>query len=270
MTDRMSKSSEDPPQEGARWLTTFNDLMTLLMVFFVLLFTMGSIDAMKLKNFSNSLQGGLGIMFEGQHLSIGVVNPIVRLTKEDRVGDHEHEKRLDNVEDGKGRGKGAQDEGAGQGTGGNQNRSGNAASLKQVAEALATVNGARVTLSSGRAVLTLGDCILFNVGEAEINPAGFPALDRIGAILARVPNRVRIEGHTDDLPIHSTRFPSNWELSTARAVNVLRYLVEVGHIAPQRLSAAGYGKSKPILPNDTPGNRARNRRVEILVLKEKG
>ena len=79
---------------------------------------------------------------------------------------------------------------------------------------------------------------------------------------------VRVEGHTDDTPINTKRFPSNWELSTARAVNVVKHFVESGKVVPQRMSAAGYGESKPLFSNDTRDHKARNRRVEITLIKE--
>jgi chemotaxis protein MotB len=79
---------------------------------------------------------------------------------------------------------------------------------------------------------------------------------------------VRVEGHTDNVSIHTKRFPSNWELSIARAVSVVKHFAEVNQIDPQRLSAVGYGKSRPVAPNDTPSNRAKNRRVEIILKTE--
>ena len=79
---------------------------------------------------------------------------------------------------------------------------------------------------------------------------------------------MRVEGHTDNIPIQTARFPSNWELSVARAVNVVKYFAEVSNIDPQRLSAVGYGESRPVAANDTASNRVKNRRVEILLITE--
>ena len=78
---------------------------------------------------------------------------------------------------------------------------------------------------------------------------------------------MRVEGHTDNLPINTPRFPSNWELSTARATSVIRYLIEEENLDPERLSAAGYGEYRPIDANDTPEGRARNRRVDLVILR---
>jgi chemotaxis protein MotB len=108
---------------------------------------------------------------------------------------------------------------------------------------------------------------LFDAGKAVISPPAVPLLQKIGAVIAETDYEVRVEGHTDDVPIQTAQYPSNWELSTARAVNVLRYFIETYPISGQRLSAEGYGEYQPMVPNDSPGHRARNRRVEIVFLK---
>jgi chemotaxis protein MotB len=115
--------------------------------------------------------------------------------------------------------------------------------------------------------MRLSDHALFNLGEAEISVAAIPILKKIGSIVAKTDYLVRIEGHTDDLPIRTVAFPSNWELSTARAVNVLRYLTEKFSLSPQRISAVGFGEYQTVAPNDSPANRAKNRRVEIIFSK---
>jgi chemotaxis protein MotB len=120
--------------------------------------------------------------------------------------------------------------------------------------------------SSKGLVMRLSDRALFEVGVAAISPQAIPLLKRVGEIIARTEFEVRIEGHSDDLPIKTAQFPSNWELSTARAVNVLRYFLETGTISSQRLSAVGFGEFQPMVPNDSPEHRAQNRRVEIIFL----
>jgi chemotaxis protein MotB len=93
-------------------------------------------------------------------------------------------------------------------------------------------------------------------------------LNKIGLIIAETPCNVRIEGHTDNFPIHNVKYPSNWELSTARAVNVLRFFIENANIPAEKLSAVGFGKYHPVVPNDISANRAKNRRVEIIFIKK--
>lgn len=119
-------------------------------------------------------------------------------------------------------------------------------------------------------VVSLSDKALFDLGVAEISQDAFPLLDKIGDIISNTSHLVRIEGHTDDVPIHTYRFPSNWELSTARAVNVLRYFLDIHEISTERLSAAGFGEFQPIVPNEGPELRSKNRRVEITFALKKG
>jgi len=121
-----------------------------------------------------------------------------------------------------------------------------------------------VSFSSKGLVMRLSDTSLFGLGIAEISPKAKPMLDKIADVLAEAPHEVRIEGHADNLPIHTPGFPSNWELSTARAVNVLRYFIESGKCDPGKLSAAGFGEFQPIYPNDSPEHRTKNRRVEFI------
>jgi len=119
-------------------------------------------------------------------------------------------------------------------------------------------------ISTEGLVLQVFDSALFDRGVAEISPKAFPFLNKIAHIISKSTHTVRIEGHTDNLPIHTEKTPSNWDLSTVRAVNVLRYLIDKGKCSPKRLSAAGFGEFQPIFPNDTPEHRAGNRRVEFV------
>ncbi|MGD9180622.1 MAG: OmpA family protein [Desulfobacterales bacterium] len=116
-------------------------------------------------------------------------------------------------------------------------------------------------------VMRLSEHTLFESGQASISPQARRLLEKIGVIVAQTTYLIRIEGHTDDVPIHTAMFPSNWELSTARAVNVLRYLIENHRIDSQRLSAEGFGEFQPMVPNDTAENRAKNRRVEVIFMR---
>jgi chemotaxis protein MotB len=120
-----------------------------------------------------------------------------------------------------------------------------------------------------RLVFVLGERITFNVGEAELLPGSYPALLKIaGVIGSKKGFEVVVSGHTDDRPINTARFPSNWELSAARAVTVARFLIEHG-LAPERVSVQGFSAYRPVSENTTPENRQANRRVEITLIKEK-
>ena len=120
----------------------------------------------------------------------------------------------------------------------------------------------------GLVVRLLTDRVLFATGEAVLRPGAVPLLDDISRLLAApdIPNPVRVEGNTDSLPIHSAAYPSNWELSTARATAVLQFLL-AHDVAPRRLSATGYGSQNPLASNETAAGRAANRRVELVILR---
>jgi chemotaxis protein MotB len=131
-----------------------------------------------------------------------------------------------------------------------------------------------VTISElqGKLTVNILDRILFDSGEAELKPEGMQVLDQVGKVLAQFPNRqIHVIGHTDNVPIRAsarTKYPSNWELSTARATAAVRYLGEKGGIAPHRMGAVGYGEFHPLADNATPEGRAKNRRIAIVVLSE--
>ena len=243
MKRRGQQHSPSDDLNSTGWLTTFNDLVTLLMVFFVLLFTMSTIDAKKMSDFQYALQSGLGILEQGQRVGI-------KVRDEQPVNDMSHIK--------------TQPEGP--------FKSQQKPSMKDIIEkALASLDDSqsiRIFYTKQGARLRFENAILFDFGRAEINPAGFSFLDQISRIIHQIQCPVRIEGHTDNVPIHTKRFPSNWELSTARAVNVVKYFVESCNVKPQRLSAVGYGQSKPLFSNDSDEHRAKNRRVEIVLIKE--
>ena len=117
-------------------------------------------------------------------------------------------------------------------------------------------------------IMRLSEHALFNLGAADISVDALPLLKKIGAVISKTDYLIRIEGHTDNLPIQTALFPSNWELSTARAVNVLRYFIKNHNIDPQRLAAEGFGEFHPLVANDSPENRAKNRRVEIIFINK--
>lgn len=117
-------------------------------------------------------------------------------------------------------------------------------------------------------ILSLKDNILFESGKAEIKPLGTEILNAVASIVKKTSHMVLIEGHTDNVPIRNNMFPSNWELSTARAVSVLNYLVKNYNLPPDRFVVSGYAEYKPVASNETPEGRAKNRRVDIVFLNE--
>ncbi len=121
--------------------------------------------------------------------------------------------------------------------------------------------------SRGVIITLLSDGMLFERGQSDLRHQGVELLVHVAKVLAPLPNDVEVQGHTCNLPIHSDRFPSNWELSTARAGMVLRYFTQQAGLPERRFMAAGYADTRPLQPNDSEAHRARNRRVEIVILK---
>ena len=236
MNRRVRTHLEEQDTNGARWLTTFNDLITLLMVFFVLTFSMGTVDRKKMKEFSYNLQSGIGVLEAGNKVGISI-KPEIKQKKAVQPTST-HNKILNKIDD----------------------------SITSIA----SEDGVNTNKTDEGVIIRLNSSILFDSGVAKINGRAFAVLNKISEIIKRLSCPVRIEGHTDNVPISTEQFPSNWDLSVARAVNVLKYLVRSGGIQPCRLCAAGYGDSRPIFPNDTPDNRAKNRRVEIILITKGG
>jgi chemotaxis protein MotB len=124
----------------------------------------------------------------------------------------------------------------------------------------------QVEIRENRMIVRLGDKILFDAGKTDLKPEGKEALAQVTKVLKDLPNRnYQVAGHTDNIPIKSAKFRSNWDLSTARAVEVTNFMISAG-MEPKRLSAAGYAAESPVAPNDSPENKAKNRRIEITLV----
>jgi chemotaxis protein MotB len=126
--------------------------------------------------------------------------------------------------------------------------------------------------SRGEVILTIPSQVLFDQGKADLRPEAIPflkqAVDSIRTLLRETPDlQIRVEGYTDNVPIHNWRFRNNWELSAIRAISVVNYLIEIEQFPPMQLQSMGYGEYNPVAPNDTPENRRRNRRVEMKVVQ---
>ncbi len=227
--------TEEQNTNGAKWLTTFNDLITLLMVFFVLAFSMGTVDRKKMKEFAYNLQGGIGVLEAGNRVGISIKPEF----KQKKVPQSALNNGILNKTD-------------------------------DSINSIASEDGVNANRTDEGIIIRLNSAILFDSGVAKINGRAFEVLDKISRIIKRLRCPVRIEGHTDNVPISTGQFPSNWDLSVARAVSVLKYIVKSGKIQACRLCAAGYGDSRPIAANDTPDNRAKNRRVEIILITKGG
>ncbi|NLW16914.1 MAG: OmpA family protein [Firmicutes bacterium] len=229
MSRRRRRSAPVAPDSGS-WLTTYGDLVTLLLCFFVLLFAFSTIDAMKFKQVALSLQDALRGVLDGGS-SLGPIDNLDDYSVEEMMMQDAYLQIDAYLE---------------------------AAGLK---DAVAVIHDER-----GLVVRFL-DTVLFDRAKADLRAEALSILDKVAEVLHQVPNQVAVEGHTDNLPIHTQEFPSNWWLSTARANRVVEYFVHKHNIRPERLSAVGYSEYRPIKPNDSEANRAQNRRVEIVIKK---
>lgn len=223
----------------SEWMTTYSDLVTLLLCFFVLLFSFSVIDAKKFEAIIRSFQGSLSVLDSGKTIDedqyISQALESSRLLREQQEAESMEwlYRQLDEY-------------------------------IQQN-----NLEGTVVLGVEERGLLIrFKDQVLFDSGKAVIRKDGEPIVQSIGEILKQNDRAIRVEGHTDNVPMHSLLYPSNWELSTARAVNVVKFFIEKVGIAPTRLSAAGYSEYHPIADNDTAENRQKNRRVDVVILRK--
>lgn len=255
---RRDKKKQQNEGGQQRWLITYADLITLLMIFFVLMYTMSQVDAVKYKAVANSLSvvltgdamsmldargPSLADGLSGQQLPEGAEeNPSLQGQLDEVKSMVEEFIRLQDQE----------------------------ASEKGQGEVATRLGDYIVIVEQERGlVISIKDTLLFASGSNELTPQAKMVISKVGEAVKPIPNYVRVEGHTDNLPIHTTRFPSNWELSVLRATNVVHILQDTAGINPERLSAIGYGEYRPLVANDSEINRAMNRRVDIVILKKK-
>lgn len=213
------------------WMMTYGDVMTLLLTFFVLLLSFSSIQEAKFQEAIGALAAAFGVLNKAEAV---LDNPNPPVSSED----------ID-VED----------------------IATQVAEVQEVVEVLKEVgldNQFDVVSTTEGYAVRISSPVLFDLASADLKEVGKEALARLTDHLSKEESEMRIEGHTDNVPINTPRFPSNWELSTARALSVLKFMRARG-LEPTRLSAAGYGEFRPILDNDTQAHRDVNRRVEIYV-----
>lgn len=231
---RRSRRSDEYPKGAPAWMTTYGDIVTLCLTFFVLLYSFSNIDTMKWNRVQISIQSALGQVGAGDNLldgSDGQLQEFIQYTQEMQ--------KLENIK----------------------------SQLETYLQEQNLSDNISVNMEERGLVLRFQDSVLFNKGKAELLGKSFNVLKNSAEIFQEIDNPIRVEGHTDDLPINTAKYPSNWELSTARATNVLRYLIEQG-IQGDRLSAVGYSKYHPLYENNSEENRRKNRRVDIVIIRE--
>ncbi len=259
-----------------RWLLTYSDMITLLMALFMVLFSISSVNISKYQTLQKSLKaafsgsilpGGRSIIQSGSTSSdkhtpaTAEVPAIVPVTPNPPAPatpspqPQSVDQQLTNAMSAIAAANTEQE---------------NFQKLKEQLDAFAKAHGfsnqvQTLIQSNGLVIRVLTDKLLFDSGSASLKSAGLPLLDVVAQLLnVDHSHPITVEGHTDNQPISSAQFPSNWELSTARATTVVRYLISRG-VDPQRLAAAGYADLHPLTSNATPSGQARNRRVEILL-----
>jgi len=249
------------------YMGTFADLMSLLMCFFVLLLSFAEIDATKFKQIAQSLEQAFGVQRKVPALEPPMgTSPIF-----DKFSPGKPEPTvLDEV-----RQQTSQDDPRLKTHTAEMMAAVQQALQQQLERTAAQVAGelaqelqkGLLQLEKGtkRLVIRIEEKGSFGSGSAELTPAFRQTLQRMAAALSRVPGEVSIEGHTDDVPIRTARFQSNWDLSAARAAAVANALLADGAVTPDRLRIQGYAETRPRVPNDSADNRAKNRRVEVII-----
>ncbi len=297
------QKQEDPPKGSPAWMATFSDLLNLLLCFFVLLFSMSSVDESKFEELIASLQsqysilkGGGSSVGDGKMVSAGInqmqkydmyFNPKAN-TAGDGPSDSEEKDIVHTKADSEGRpvqvGQGLTDEGE---------KDNGATDLEEVSEEEARKIAEEAELAESQqmadkverllkkyniqdmvnvdfngqyVLMTLNGAVLFQSGSSELAQQARPLMDKLGTILKKFSqNTIDIEGHTDNVPIHNSRFEDNNVLSMYRALSVADYLRETTSLKPGNIKSSGRGAYAPIADNGTPQGRAKNRRVEIKV-----
>ena len=268
MTRKKNKHEEEGNTE--RWLVSYADFITLLFAFFTTLYAISTVDAQKMGKMVVSMRASFDSavfnsgsrtlsLSQGSGSSAASSREILQSLMPAN-GINTKDVTLKGLEDLK-----------------------NASSKKQMLSGeqamgrlkrnVETLLGAellkgivRVHLEPRGLIISLGENGVFDSGSDQIKPEGRALLDTLATSLVSISNYIRVEGHTDNVPIHNSHFPSNWELSTARATMVVSHLITKFGMQPEALSAAGYAEYRPTASNDTDEGKARNRRVDIIVL----
>lgn len=252
----MARKKTQVHENHERWLVSYADFITLLFAFFVVMFASAQADKSRAKHVAESVRKAF------EQSSVAAV--------------------LGGTVDDRGQGN-AQMKGAGGGrketeraiaeakASGTANELVNA--LETLSKALATEidrNEVHLRMEKRGLIVSFAQTLLFDSGGADVFESSYPAIDKVSMAIRNLPNPIRLEGHTDSIPIRNTRFHSNWELSAARSIAILELLSARGGVERSRMSIGGYADVAPVESNETPEGRARNRRVDIVVLNENG
>jgi len=232
--NRRSGAKKPEDSSGSKWEIVYSGFVLILLCFFIMLSSFSTMEAAKVMQFVKSFVTAVSIMPRGVKLESGLA---VVSESADMVDTKSDLAKIFH-------------------------------SLEELAYEFNLEKEINLVLTRRGLVMRMSEHTLFGLGSADIAAEALPLLQKVGAIISKTAYLIRIEGHTDNLPIHTERYPSNWELSTARAVNVLRYFIKNHNVDPRRLAAEGFSEFHPLVANDKPQNRAKNRRVEIIFIKK--
>jgi chemotaxis protein MotB len=226
---KKKRKTEHEQDNSDRWLLTYADLITLLLGLFVILYAMSKVDSEKYAEIVSALGGVFGVSKPGvMQGNVGAIEPVMPALQAEK---------------------------------------------KKIEEQIRAVLGKdigneSVAISQDERGVTvhLMEKLLFQSGKAELKQISLSTLDRLADALRKLLNDFRVEGHTDDVPINTPLYPSNWHLSVARAIAAGYYLIEKHHLSADRVSIIGYSEYRPLVLNTSAENRSRNRRVDIVIL----
>jgi chemotaxis protein MotB len=232
--NRRSRSNKPEDSAGGRWQIVYSGFVLILLCFFIMLSSFSTMEEAKVMQFVKSFVTAVSVLPRGTKLEPGLA---VMAESADMVDNKSELAKIFHT-------------------------------LEELAYEFNLEKEINLSLTHHGLVMRMAEHTLFGLGSADIANEALPLMQKVGAIISKTDYQVRIEGHTDNLPIHTERYPSNWELSTARAVNVLRYFIKYHHVDPRRLAAEGFSEFHPLVANDTSENRKKNRRVEIIFIRK--
>ncbi len=264
MSEEVQPCPKCPPPGAPAWVMTFADLMSLLMCFFVLLLSFSEIEAHKFKQMAGSMRMAFGVQRQVEATAVPMGTSIV--AQEFSPGKPEPTP-VDDVR------QVTSEEKPNLDTSRELQQMAVEAKAEELSEALSeAIEEGMIDVETEESVIIIRirEKGSFPSGEADLNEAFLPVIDQIRGQLAGMPGTIEVAGHTDNIPIATYRFRSNWELSSARAVSVLHHLLDGQLLDPERFEVKGLAETRPLMPNDTLENRARNRRVEIVIRSQDG
>jgi len=230
MAERNRKKTEEP-ENVDRWMVSYADFVTLLFCFFTAMYAISNVDAGKLGKFVESMREAFNASDSGGR-AFSVIEDVRIVAPVDTEVESVVRDELASMVSG-------------------------------------SKGGIEIRRDGRGVVISVKDRFLFESGQAKLIEDARPLVDSIASAIQHFHNMVRIEGHTDNVPIGNSQFPSNWELSSQRAINIAKYFIDRHKINPGRISTTGYAEFRPVSPNDTADGRTKNRRVDIVILNER-